>query len=523
MSQTKAQLIDPVDGTIVNADINASAAIAGSKISPDFGSQAISTTGGLSIDGATVFNEAGVNVDFRIEGNNEPNLLFVDASEDKISIGTSSPSDVFDVVHAANTAAGISIRNTNNSQGSAFAQLLVSGGDNAKGRVKIEANGAFHTIDEDNNGNLIIEDNGTERIRLDSSGRVLIGKNSTSEAHPLQVQADSNADAIAIYGRSSDDISEISFFENDGTTRVGDIQYRTTELNIRHRSGGAEINFQTTPSGGSVTDRMTITSDGKVGINESSPSSELVVKANDSNESQLQILAGGNGKESQLLFGAPDDADVGSIKYDHNGDVMKFTVATGERMRLTSSGNLFHGRTSAITSNSVNTSNNIEQIGSFTWTLGLHADQAHKVGMTILYSSTNNNHDFLRCQVSGSGGRFVVEGDGDCFNQNGTFGSISDVSLKENIVDAKSQWNDIKNLKIRNYNFKDSTGRPTHTQIGLVAQELETVCPNLVKESEEGLKTVINSVLYMKAIKALQEAMAKIETLEVEVAALKTA
>ena len=36
MSQTKAQLIDPVDGTIVNADINASAAIAGSKISPAF-------------------------------------------------------------------------------------------------------------------------------------------------------------------------------------------------------------------------------------------------------------------------------------------------------------------------------------------------------------------------------------------------------------------------------------------------------------------------------------------------------
>ena len=34
MSQTKAQLIDPTDGSIVNADINASAAIAGTKISP---------------------------------------------------------------------------------------------------------------------------------------------------------------------------------------------------------------------------------------------------------------------------------------------------------------------------------------------------------------------------------------------------------------------------------------------------------------------------------------------------------
>ena len=45
MSQTKAQLIDPTDGSIVNADINASAAIAGTKISPDFGSQNITTTG----------------------------------------------------------------------------------------------------------------------------------------------------------------------------------------------------------------------------------------------------------------------------------------------------------------------------------------------------------------------------------------------------------------------------------------------------------------------------------------------
>ena len=44
MSQTKAQLIDPVDGTIVNADINASAAIAGSKISPNFGSQTVTAS-----------------------------------------------------------------------------------------------------------------------------------------------------------------------------------------------------------------------------------------------------------------------------------------------------------------------------------------------------------------------------------------------------------------------------------------------------------------------------------------------
>ena len=40
-----------VDGTIVNADVNASAAIAGTKVSPDFGSQNITTTGTLTAKG----------------------------------------------------------------------------------------------------------------------------------------------------------------------------------------------------------------------------------------------------------------------------------------------------------------------------------------------------------------------------------------------------------------------------------------------------------------------------------------
>ena len=45
------------DGTIVNADINDSAAIAGTKISPDFGTQAISTTGtGSTLGRLTISN-----------------------------------------------------------------------------------------------------------------------------------------------------------------------------------------------------------------------------------------------------------------------------------------------------------------------------------------------------------------------------------------------------------------------------------------------------------------------------------
>ena len=68
-----------VDGAIVNADVNASAAIAGTKISPDFGSQAITTTGNSSF-GETVtvtgnnpnitFTDSNSNPDFKIFGSN---------------------------------------------------------------------------------------------------------------------------------------------------------------------------------------------------------------------------------------------------------------------------------------------------------------------------------------------------------------------------------------------------------------------------------------------------------------------
>jgi hypothetical protein len=123
---------------------------------------------------------------------------------------------------------------------------------------------------------------------------------------------------------------------------------------------------------------------------------------------------------------------------------------------------------------------------------------------------------------------FIVWTNGNVVNTNNSYGAISDIKLKENIVDANSQWDDLKALQVRNYNFKKGQ---THTQIGLVAQEAELVSPGLVSESpdrdEEGndlgtvTKSVNYSVLYMKAVKALQEAMERIEQLETEMAAVK--
>ena len=140
-------------------------------------------------------------------------------------------------------------------------------------------------------------------------------------------------------------------------------------------------------------------------------------------------------------------------------------------------------------------------------------------------------------------------------NATGTYGTISDERLKSDITDAKSQWDDIKNIRVRNFKKYDTGDL---IQIGLVAQELEKVSPNLVeevapseadikhdsvfgtvyedgddipdgkevgnrKEVKEKVKGVKYSILYMKAVKALQEAMTRIETLEAKVKALEEA
>ena len=186
---------------------------------------------------------------------------------------------------------------------------------------------------------------------------------------------------------------------------------------------------------------------------------------------------------------------------DANGN-----VDVGEHLSITSTGQAYWG-TSAPTTSSFGTSIGRSVLGLF---------ENYRDGTALQVSA----------RIGGTLGEAFVLCDGDLQNTNNSYAGISDIKLKENIVDANSQWNDIKALQVRNYNFKAETGRSTHTQIGLIAQEVELVSPGLVgtsidDETGESTKNVRYSVLYMKAVKALQEAMERIEQLEAKVAALE--
>ena len=109
------------------------------------------------------------------------------------------------------------------------------------------------------------------------------------------------------------------------------------------------------------------------------------------------------------------------------------------------------------------------------------------------------------------------------------YGTLSDAKLKQDIEDAGSQWDDLKAVRFRKFKMK---GDPSETvMLGVVAQELEVTSPGLVEDradkDAEGndlgttTKSVKQSILLMKAAVALQEAMARIESLEARLAALE--
>jgi len=70
---------------------------------------------------------------------------------------------------------------------------------------------------------------------------------------------------------------------------------------------------------------------------------------------------------------------------------------------------------------------------------------------------------------------FQVTAYGNVYNYSGVYGTLSDQKVKQDIVDASSQWQDIKNVRIRKYRLKSEVERNENAPsfIGVVAQELE--------------------------------------------------
>lgn len=335
-------------------------------------------------------------------------------------------------------ACGLGFSITSNATKTGGAILFEREGGGSTGSMQFYTNGDGNSI--------------SERMRITAAGKVLIGRTSTSQTHTFQVQSDGNANAVAVMGRSSDDIGELSFFENDASTKLGELQYRQDHLNLRHRVG--YMKFATTDSG-TLREVASIGSKGHFAI---------------------------KGNAGSFVSGSSVPTDTTYHQFANTGN--------GQ------------------------------------WCMQLKQEHHNGMNTQLLVNSVTNIEAFQIYSISNNTTRFRVLNNGNCANANNSFGSLSDVKLKENIVDAKSQWNDVKAVKVRNFNFKNDKDSKL---LGVVAQEVESVSSGLVfdtidrdpNDSTKEIGTTKNvkySILYMKAFKALQEAMARIEALEAKVA-----
>jgi hypothetical protein len=317
MSQTKAQLIDPVDGSIVNADINASAAIAGTKVSPNFGSQNIVTTG--SITGNDLEIDSGT--------------LSVDASNNRVGINTTSPSHRLDISQdgvAFPSAAGSTIVRIRNSAGSSTLSIDANAGNVSAVQFGDTDAASQGTLSYNHSSNHMQFNTGAaERMRIDSSGRLLLGttasrsvaggqsrvqiENTSTEGLSVVRTSNDNGTSLIAIGKTrngaivqdDDVVGTLGFYGHDGN----DIDRPTAE--IRSAVDGTpgandmpgRLEFKTTSDGSSTTtERMRIDSSGTIfSFSTNSTTPNIKWRSNDVNWHGSLNQSVGGGSISTIL------------------------------------------------------------------------------------------------------------------------------------------------------------------------------------------------------------------------------
>ena len=266
-------------------------------------------TGGterMELGTTTIFNEDGADVDFRIEGDSEANLFYVDAGNDRIGIGTSTPATQLEITDSADARITIT-------SGNAISQSGINFSDNS---------GVDGIVTYDHNTRILHLGAGTSSftdgdLNIDSSGRVLIGStvnvsnggiegslevigtgSDDSSMNLARFSADVNESFLCfsksrsgtIGGntvvQSGDRLGSIFFFGNDGTDNnsIGAAIRCEVDGTAGANDMPARLIFNTTPDGSETAiTRMTIKNTGNIGIGTTDPNTKLHIQGSNNN------------------------------------------------------------------------------------------------------------------------------------------------------------------------------------------------------------------------------------------------
>jgi hypothetical protein len=598
------------------------------KTSVSYGNQVNFNLGRYSQSGYTANTQLTFRLTNGLTNNPDVDVLTL-LSSGNVGIGTTTPATILEA--SSPTGTRIRASHTNN-----------SGGRDAGFEIYGDISGAFASRSSwtyaGNSGltsltaalDLAFSTSSTERLRIDSSGRVLVGTTiartnifNASYTPLLQVETSVNdTTRTQVFGYNNNSIygPGLTFVKSRGTTNGSStIVQNGDELGLLAFTGldGAKelsgayilgnvdgtpglnsmpgrIGFFTTPSGAATsTERMRIDSSGRVGIGLTNPTAGLAVQAYGTQliaDSQTYYQPAGR---AHMLWGQGGNVDLwagfvggynastgscniilqptflnvssqsgayigGEVTSVSNtaltfGHLLAASTVGGnatklERMRIDSTGLLQVGTVVAPSVSGY--AHEVRWQGASRFTLrNVDATAANCYGLLIDYTNGAPNsagNEFLYCQDNAAGGtqRAVIRGNGGLANFQANNVNLSDINTKKDITPAAGTWDCLKEWEIVNYRYKDQPD-DTDLNLGVIAQQIANSCPEVItvfQEAKEAKEAVLDEngnetepareaqperlgikeqQMYWMAIKALQEAQLRIESLESKVAALE--
>ncbi len=487
------------------ASANVTTLTSGSATITNLLATSLTVSSGSTLNGGVVVNETGADVDFRIEGDTDANLLFVDASTDRVGVGTNTPTVKMDILgggsegqlclstnatDATTKEAKLVVRHYTNSEenfmvlypfSTATDNSIYYGGGSASQNA---ATGHFWSTAANNTTT-----SGTVRMTLNSAGNLGLGVTPSAWAGGrIAIQLDGGA---FLQGRTGGTLQTVlgNNYYHDGTG----FKYIATgsASAIDLSAGGCAWYIAGSGSAGasvSLTQAMTLDASGNLGVGITSPSDPLSL----GNGLSAGFNADSSGQTTRLRW-RYTGTEFAWIERVHADGSLAFGVQSAERARITSGGELLVGTTSTTPNPGV----------AIFPTGGM--GQGNSAG-----GSGFEFNSFRRSAVQiGS------------ITQNGTtavaYNTSSDRRLKENITAAPEAGAKIDAIEIVSHDWKSAPDE--HVEFGVVAQDLYAVAPQAVSVGDDGEEVektwgVDYSKLVPMLVKEIQSLRARVAALE---------
>jgi hypothetical protein len=338
-------------------------------------------------------------------------------------------------------------------------------------RLRIDPAGTTTLTSAASTAPFIAKINTTEVARIDSSGRFLVGTSSAGSSLTRTIE-------LAGGGGFAQPCYQVYTYPGGSQLDCGYFEFR--------KSRGASVGTNTIVASGDILGQL------------------------------YWYGANGTGYDIAAAIKAEVDGTPGASN-DMPGRLVFSTTADGaasptERMRIGNAGKV------AFTC--------VDSSGVDAITVYANGTSGNQYGITVATANDQNGTGTFFFRGNGSATeRFTARTNGGLANYQANNVNLSDLNTKKDITPAADTWSCVKQWEIVNYRYKDQPDN-ADLNLGVIAQQVAESCPEMItifqeareatedapaKEERLGVK---EQQMYWMAIKALQEAQVRIETLE---------